>query len=133
MAAVAHNLAFSPSVVRFGCATQTTSRPVAGKYNEEGHDRDKHIPQEESVAKRLCERMIRWYQNNDYIHKKLYPEVGIRCLYAERGEASCSQYTLESIRKNGVIKGCVKGFLRIANCNPRTQKHEKLRKLFVEA
>jgi len=31
---------------------------------------------------------------------------------------SCSQYAKESIEKKGLIKGSVKGFLRILKCNP---------------
>ncbi len=36
---------------------------------------------------------------------------------------TCSQYTKEAIEKYGVIKGCLKGFVRIARCNPWQKKH----------
>jgi len=38
----------------------------------------------------------------------------IRCKY----KPSCSQYTIDAIKKYGNIKGCTKGFLRILRCNP---------------
>jgi hypothetical protein len=31
---------------------------------------------------------------------------------------SCSNYTIEAIKKNGVIKGIIIGFLRIIKCHP---------------
>ncbi|MBI4232190.1 membrane protein insertion efficiency factor YidD [Candidatus Peregrinibacteria bacterium] len=31
---------------------------------------------------------------------------------------SCSEYAKQSIKKHGVIKGFIKGFLRVLKCNP---------------
>lgn len=31
---------------------------------------------------------------------------------------SCSEYMIQSIEKNGLIKGIPRGFLRILRCNP---------------
>ena len=37
-----------------------------------------------------------------------------------RYEASCSEYTIRSIEKYGVVGGLAKGFVRVLSCNPLT-------------
>lgn len=39
------------------------------------------------------------------------------CLYEEKGELSCSEYSVEVIEKYGIIKGVPKAFKRILSCN----------------
>ncbi|MBO7219726.1 MAG: membrane protein insertion efficiency factor YidD [Alistipes sp.] len=52
--------------------------------------------------------LIRFYQ------KCISPLTPPACRYTP----TCSQYTLEAIRKYGVIKGCWLGAKRIARCHP---------------
>jgi hypothetical protein len=59
----------------------------------------------------LCIALIRVYQ------KTLGPMLslfGPMCRFAP----SCSQYTIEALRKYGLVRGLAKGALRIARCNP---------------
>ena len=44
----------------------------------------------------------------------LSPIFGGQCRFVP----SCSQYTIEAIRKYGVVKGIAKGTWRILRCNP---------------
>ncbi|MBR6655173.1 MAG: membrane protein insertion efficiency factor YidD [Alistipes sp.] len=52
--------------------------------------------------------LIRFYQ------KCISPLTPPSCRYTP----TCSQYTLEAIRKYGVIKGCWLGVKRISRCHP---------------
>ncbi len=52
--------------------------------------------------------MIRFYQ------KCISPLTPPSCRYTP----TCSQYTIEAIRKYGVLKGCWLGAKRIARCHP---------------
>ena len=52
--------------------------------------------------------MIRFYQ------KCISPLTPPSCRYTP----TCSQYTIEAIRKYGVLKGCWLGVKRIARCHP---------------
>jgi putative membrane protein insertion efficiency factor len=52
--------------------------------------------------------LIRFYQ------KCISPLTPPSCRFTP----TCSQYTLEAIRKYGVIKGCWLGAKRIARCHP---------------
>ena len=61
-----------------------------------------------NLAVRFCCLLIIFYQK--YISCNL-PNC---CRY----NPSCSQYTLEAIKKYGVLRGSIKGFLRILRCNP---------------
>lgn len=40
-----------------------------------------------------------------------------RCVFFERGELSCSQFTIEAIRQHGIIKGCWRGLKRVCSCH----------------
>ena len=52
--------------------------------------------------------LIKFYQ------KVISPLLGSNCRYFP----TCSQYTLESIQKKGVFKGCYLGFKRLLTCHP---------------
>lgn len=53
-------------------------------------------------------KLIRAYQ---YI---ISPFIGPSCRFAP----SCSDYTIEAVRKHGVVKGLWLGMKRIARCHP---------------
>ena len=55
-----------------------------------------------------CIGLIRVYQ------KTLGPILGPAC----RFEPSCSRYTIEALRKYGLVRGLAKGTWRIVRCNP---------------
>lgn len=61
-----------------------------------------HLPRRLGVA------AVRFYQ------RAISPMLPNACIYIP----SCSQYTLEAIRKYGLIKGSWLGFRRILRCNP---------------
>lgn len=44
----------------------------------------------------------------------LSPFMGKKC----RFYPSCSSYTIEAIEKYGIVKGIIKGVLRISRCHP---------------
>lgn len=50
---------------------------------------------------------------NFYI-KKISPMTPPRCKYIP----TCSRYAIDSIERNGLIKGGIKAFYRIFRCNP---------------
>jgi uncharacterized protein len=52
--------------------------------------------------------LIRTYQ------RILSPLLGPRC----RFHPTCSQYCIQAIRSDGVVKGCWRGFRRICRCHP---------------
>jgi hypothetical protein len=60
--------------------------------------------------------LIKLYQ------KTLSPDHGPMKKYFSSGfcrfHPTCSQYTIEAIKKNGAIKGSLIGFWRINRCNP---------------
>lgn len=63
------------------------------------------------VAVALCIGLIRVYQ------KTLAPLLGLfgpLCRFTP----SCSHYTIEALRKYGLVRGLAKGAWRIARCNP---------------
>ena len=55
-----------------------------------------------------CIGLIRVYQMT------LGPMLGPAC----RLEPSCSRYTIEALRKYGLVRGLAKGAWRIVRCNP---------------
>jgi len=59
----------------------------------------------------FCIGLIRVYQ------KTLSRVLGPIC----RFHPSCSHYTVEALRKYGLIRGLAKGAWRILRCNPFTQ------------
>ena len=63
--------------------------------------------------KNFCLKLIRFYKAHISGLKKTH------CKFTP----SCSMYTYEAIQKYGVLKGCVKGALRILKCNPLTKSH----------
>lgn len=52
------------------------------------------------------------------IYKKMLSPIlsyhGIKCKYYP----TCSEYTMQAIKKYGTIKGCFLGIKRILKCNP---------------
>ncbi len=58
--------------------------------------------------KKLCMKLIKWYQRN--ISANTAPSC--------RFEPTCSQYTYQAIERFGVIKGIAMGMWRILRCNP---------------
>jgi putative membrane protein insertion efficiency factor len=56
----------------------------------------------------VCIGLIRVYQ------KFLSPLLGSAC----RFHPSCSNYTIEALRKYGLVRGIAKGVWRILRCNP---------------
>ncbi len=58
--------------------------------------------------KKLCEKMILFYK------RAISPSLGDKCIYTP----TCSMYTLDAIKKYGVIIGIGKGIKRIIRCNP---------------
>ncbi len=58
--------------------------------------------------KKICILLIKFYQ------KYISPLHRRCCIY----NPTCSQYTIEAIRKHGALKGCFLGFKRILRCNP---------------
>lgn len=65
-----------------------------------------------SFGVKLCEILIKFYKLviSPVIH--LIPGSGCRFY------PTCSQYTLQSIQRYGVIKGIINGACRILRCNP---------------
>jgi putative membrane protein insertion efficiency factor len=51
---------------------------------------------------------VRFYQRG------ISPLLGSNC----RFEPTCSEYTLQAIRKYGAVRGIVRGALRILRCHP---------------
>ena len=113
-------------------------------HGHDSHDGDRFVghrdtgvdPKDLPLGRRICTRMIRWYQENKLFHGG---KLTFSCTYPQKAEAlgkpvaSCSQYTLEAIQKHGVIKGILLGSGRIMNCNPVSQKIGFLKDRFVEA
>lgn len=58
--------------------------------------------------KKIIIFFIRIYQNT------LSKFIGNQCIYTP----TCSEYTIEAIKKYGVFKGCFLGFKRVLRCNP---------------
>ena len=58
--------------------------------------------------KQLCIWLIRWYQTS------ISPLTPPSCRYTP----TCSQYALEAIQKNGVLKGGWLALKRISRCHP---------------
>lgn len=52
--------------------------------------------------------MINFYQ------KQVSPKLGLNC----RFYPTCSEYTKQAIDKYGIIRGSLKGIIRILKCNP---------------
>ena len=44
----------------------------------------------------------------------LYPILKTNCRYLQ----TCSEYSLESLKKHGLIRGCYLSFKRILHCHP---------------
>ena len=49
-----------------------------------------------------------------FYQRKISPLLGNNCKF----EPTCSEYTKQAIEKYGVIRGLLKGTLRILRCNP---------------
>lgn len=58
--------------------------------------------------KYICEKLLLFYK------RFISPSIGANCIYTP----TCSMYTLDAIKKYGVIIGSLKGFWRILRCNP---------------
>lgn len=61
--------------------------------------------------RRIVVFLIRLYQ------KTLSPFIGNGCRYIP----TCSEYTIEAVKKYGVFKGCYLGVKRIIRCNPASK------------
>lgn len=67
--------------------------------------------------KRIAIALIIFYQKTFFIQNALFKTIFLvdqRCKF----EPSCSHYTIQAIEKYGVVKGSVKGFVRILSCHP---------------
>ncbi len=56
----------------------------------------------------LAIALVRCYQ------RIISPLLGPRC----RFEPTCSEYFIRSIHKHGVLRGCLRGVVRICKCHP---------------
>lgn len=66
--------------------------------------------------KKLVLTLIKFYQRTlSFDHSDWGKKLDVRVC---RFYPSCSQYSVESIEKYGLIKGGLKGFYRILRCNP---------------
>lgn len=63
---------------------------------------------ERPAPSRFAERFILTYK------ERVSPRLGARC----RFEPTCSDYALESYRRNGFLKATAKTVWRILRCNP---------------
>jgi len=60
---------------------------------------------------------IRVYQMIAHPIYHVLPKIGINMRLC-RFEPSCSEYAIEAIRKNGLLRGSIQGLHRIVRCNP---------------
>lgn len=60
------------------------------------------------MLKKIFIKLIKFYQ------KRISPLLGNNCKYYP----TCSEYTKQAIEKYGVVKGSIKGIIRILKCNP---------------
>lgn len=69
-----------------------------------------------NFPKNITLLIIRFYQNFLSLDQSFWGKrTGIKvCIH----EPFCSEYTYQSVRKFGVIKGLIMGFFRILRCNP---------------
>lgn len=61
-----------------------------------------------SLGKRILIALIKFYQ------RAISPSIPHSC----RFEPTCSQYSIEAIKKYGIFKGGLKSLWRIVRCNP---------------
>jgi hypothetical protein len=59
-------------------------------------------------------KLIRQYQ------KRVSPKLGQRCKY----QPTCSEYMILAIEKHGLIRGAMKGWLRLLACTPYGRRPE---------
>jgi len=123
-------------------SAETPRAETPKRHRNHDHDqfvghRDTGVDTEDlPLGRRICTKMIKWYQNNKLTHGGF---LTFHCTYPEKAKylgkdvPSCSQYTLEAIQKHGVIKGILLGTGRILNCNPLSQRIGFLKDRFVEA
>ena len=60
---------------------------------------------------------IRIYQMITHPVYHALPKIGINIRLC-KFEPSCSDYAIEAIRKNGLLRGSIQGLQRLVRCNP---------------
>ena len=63
------------------------------------------------MIKKIIIKIILFYKRNISVFFKAH---GVECKYYP----TCSDYSLQAIKKYGVIKGCFLSIIRILKCNP---------------
>jgi hypothetical protein len=98
-----------PSRVADDAASETRSAPIS----EPDPPMNKSCEPGDRLgwSKRLGVGAVRFYQR---FLRPLSILLGARCIYFP----TCSEYTLEAIRKDGLIAGSWRGFKRICRCTP---------------
>lgn len=61
--------------------------------------------------KNILIKMIKFYQNNISLFLKKH---GVECKYYP----TCSEYSIQAIKKYGTLKGMILSIKRILKCNP---------------
>ena len=63
------------------------------------------------MIKKIIIKIILFYKRNISVFLKAH---GVECKYYP----TCSDYSLQAVKKYGVIKGCFLSIIRILKCNP---------------
>lgn len=61
-------------------------------------------------------KIIIWLIN---IYQKIPLKSHTSCVFLP----TCSEYTKESVKKNGVLLGLIKGIIRVSRCHPWQKNH----------
>ena len=128
-----------PASPKFGCSGKdhSATEGVAKTVQDSSQAREKIVAEmdrlidQSSGLKKLGLKMIRAYKNSTFIHEKLYKAINLKCLYAEQGMPSCSQFGFAAVEKKGFIVGSLMALGRMLNCNPVSGKLGLTKKLFT--